>query len=322
MLAVEGVAAALQIFLADVPPEDLCLVRGSTEITVESTTEEMVSIERKGPGREWVLKYPITKAKSADDATERQKRLAGCVCEVVGDFSLLKSERFLEVLDRLFGNGLREKLFAVNPYEEVLKEYSAEGNFAREGVKVAQQPHQEFTPKVGLRELEWPDGPGPGYAPQLAKQHVDNRYRIYRESVRYTLQRLAKSSSFRATVNALRGKGWRDWHVLTAVSGIVLNRRAKAIAGEGSDPETVKKIYRELLSRLEREDDPLVPDSEFTVDKMKLILEMSMLATLDTLGLCYPRREIVDFEQIADFLGKRYNYWNDDTPHQDLFSSK
>ena len=47
----------------------LCLVRGSTEITVESTTEEVVSIERKGRGREWVLKYPITTAKSADDAS-------------------------------------------------------------------------------------------------------------------------------------------------------------------------------------------------------------------------------------------------------------
>jgi len=236
---------------------------------------------------------------------------------VLWDISLLPKAEFMAVTESLIEKGLTNKIFVAHPYEAVYRQFVREEDFnqyTRNGsndllAEIRVTPFEH-------RELRWRDEPGPTYDWAAAERALTRRYELIMPSIRYTLPRLLKLTEFRTTVDNLRKKGWLDWHILTAVSGATVNERLNRRAKNKNDQQELTRVLK-TLEKERREWTP-VPIEIFDEGVLLYCLHLSMLATLDGIGL-EAHQLTPDFEAIENFLEHRYYYWKDDIPHADPF---
>lgn len=113
----------------------------------------------------------------------------------------------------------------------------------------------------------------------------------------------------------LREKGWKDWHVLMAILNLVLNYRYQ----HKTNNLSMDDYFKFYVDRPEESTDLIVPLTEFTEKNLKLNLESSMMATMTSLGFSLKGKPI-KIDEVSKFLGEKFNYWNDDVPHEDIFN--
>ena len=216
---------------------------------------------------------------------------------VLAEVSLLPSERFFEVLENCFRNGISMKVFVAGPYEVLYRKFISKETFETSDSSRKSVPELDRRFKIGEHEeLKWLDGPGPGYNKETAEKYLKNRYETMTKSIKHTLKRLLRNSEFRSTVRRLRSDGWLDWHILNSVYAAVMNYQPIGASAH------------------------LVPLSEFREEKLRQYQRFNMLATLDVLSEHLEcRQRTPDFKAIDHFLRHRYNYWSDDIEHTDPF---
>ena len=117
-------------------------------------------------------------------------------------------------------------------------------------------------------------------------------------------------------VAKLRVEGWKDWHLLTAVSNIVVNKRAvhRGLNLTTSYTQTDIDKFRAIMEEEECPDDPETPFESFTEDAMWFHLANAARATAGLMGL---ELRLHRFEPrlFLSVLGDRFNYWDDDVDH-------
>jgi hypothetical protein len=130
------------------------------------------------------------------------------------------------------------------------------------------------------------------------------------------LERLHKTVQFRKTVSDLRADGWKDWHILLALTNAVMNYRARRTSSNSRN--SFAAAHARMATMPETAASPEVPLSEVTTEKLRESLQMSAWATLKGYGLeCH--QQTPDIPATMKLLAKRYNYWSDDMPHSPLF---
>jgi hypothetical protein len=162
--------------------------------------------------------------------------------------------------------------------------------------------------------------PAAGYEREAALQAITDRYETLRAPVRLTLARLSSSEAFLTTIGELRTAGWKDWHLLTAISNITVNRRAVArgINMTTSISKADVQRFHALMFDEEQESDPVTPEEAFTVEQMWFHLANAAVATGRRWGLEIRVNPLVP-EAFLSVLGERFNYWSDDIAHDPLF---
>ena len=153
------------------------------------------------------------------------------------------------------------------------------------------------------------------YDKKKSEEMIKNRYKNCVSSMWLTLKQIIPSKEFQNLKNLLRQKGWKDWHILLAIDNLVITYRMK-IKGIHT-LEEYKEYSKEFLKK-EQENAVKVHLNEFTEEKMSEALNGSMLSTLKLLGFSFPLRS-PDFQKIEDFLKEKYNYFNDDVAHDNIF---
>jgi hypothetical protein len=319
----EGFVSFLQILLADLAGIDLCLMK--TEITIEiSVSDEAEMPEPKvspsEAGRAWKVTFTEPSAEGGAGSEGLQRSFMPAAMYILLDISLLEEKKFEQAAKKLFRSGVKSKLLVAQPYEALYREFIREDVF---GAEIRQDYERPAAPSPfqvkAYDELRWFDGPGPGYSKAAARRWVKNRYKHLMPPVVSTLERLKEDESFLRTVERLRADGWLDWHILSAVQGITLNYRTGRLRPDARhDPALLRQVFGELMRRPERSDDPVVPSTLFTEDKMREQVRWNMLSTIKLRGLvCHQRNP--DMDAVDHFLKHRYNYWTDDVEHEPLF---
>jgi hypothetical protein len=122
------------------------------------------------------------------------------------------------------------------------------------------------------------------------------------------------------TVGELRRAGWKDWHLLTAMVNIAVNKRAvvRGINMTTSISNADVQRFRALMFDEEQESDPVTPEQAFTVEQMWFHLANAAVATGRRWGLEIRVNPLVP-EAFLGVLGERFNYWSDDVAHDPLF---
>ena len=115
----------------------------------------------------------------------------------------------------------------------------------------------------------------------------------------------------------LRDAGWRDWHILMAAAMIAVNHRAKLRGLLTPELHREKSKVLAILDEHETETIEAIPLELFNVDNLRFHLQMTMTSTLMGMGLEL-RDPIPDLVAIEKFIGRRYNYWRLDVPHDEL----
>ena len=144
-----------------------------------------------------------------------------------------------------------------------------------------------------------------------------NRYRLFSTTLRKTLPALRDSMQFRSTVQLLRGTGWLDWHILTAIANIVMNYRHSLTGRDPRHPGALEEMAR-LAFEPEDDSAPLAPTSMFTPGSMEQARRIAMMSLVRHWGLeCH--QQTPDFAAIESVLAARYGYWDHDVEHEDPF---
>jgi hypothetical protein len=244
-LAAEEFLAALQIFLSDLAGHDLCLMRTTVKISIRLASEDTSKIieakkhkhfdavfEPSNKEHIGIVTLPAYRLFRDGILTSADLRVGALAVAstLLANSSLLPHERFNQILDERFREGLPLKLQVGATYGRCFREFISQKVFDAS----KRSTHAQFlapAPFVSRRpeKLPWFSGPGPGYDSKDAQQKVRNRYEGFSRPVALTLKSLNKELPFRLTVSRLRATGWRDWHILGAVFHVTTNYRLEHI---------------------------------------------------------------------------------------------
>jgi hypothetical protein len=251
--------------------------------------------------------------------------------QVIREVSLLPDEEFMSVFREVMEAGLMAKVFVAQPYHRLYREFLPRDGLLEE-LEVpeflrADRPSPVPTAHPALASVS---SLAPGYSREESLEVIARRYFVIQAKIPVTLQRLRGSKEFQEAVQTLRGEGWRDWHILLAASNIAMNVRLRqqsdplalgARTPSAEDLEAFKARALEVSSDIDLESLTPLDLGEFNLDNLRQALEVSMGSTLKGWGL-HLVQETPDIPAVAEFLGRRYNYWKDDVEHVDPFDEQ
>ncbi len=337
-LAVEEFLAALQVLLSDLAGHDLCLMRSTFNISFRLADDDLNDLAPSKTGYKGFDTHfePSNAARLVtitlppyrhfrDGVLSRHDLQVGALSVasmLLADVSLLPNSRFQGLLEDRFAQGLQSKLHIGAPYSRCLADFVSRDVFENSArrIRVPISPSRPFRSRLP-ETLPWFAGPGPGYDPEKVQEHIRNRYERFSHGVARTLSRLRSEPEFQRTVASLRGSGWRDWHILSAVFHVTMNYRLNHRRIILLSSETEEAVGDYLANQPEPEDAPAVPLGEYAAEKLREQLPMFTAAFAKTYGLELHQRT-PDFSAMEDFLAHRYNFWKDDVDHDDPFESK
>ncbi|MDE2686449.1 MAG: hypothetical protein OXI16_02975 [Chloroflexota bacterium] len=313
---VERFAAAAQIMLAALAREDMCLLQTRINVRVEykvgdkAPVEELIESLPSNDGREWVVQLGPVKDTDGAKSSESDIELLSMLTIILREASLLPNSDFSASLDRAFERGLRHKLTAGRPYDQLVEAFATDAGPEIHRPEYHTPWHCHEGPFWVDNELRWQNGPGPTFSRAKANELLQTRYSNLARSLRITIAMLASSEDFSPIVQELRSRGWLDWHILTAILNIVMNYRFPA------DPITEEMIQAAYGAESAAAEP--VPVGLFSLDNLNNSRQGSLLALLSRWELeCHQKTP--DIAAIEQLLADRYGYWEDDVPHIDPF---
>jgi hypothetical protein len=138
-----------------------------------------------------------------------------------------------------------------------------------------------------------------------------------------TLQGLRQDESFSKLLVDLRVRGWLDWHVLTALTNLSINRRLAArglnTGGAMATAGSQAKL-REITEKPERPGDPVISAGDVTFASLEAGRSYGLLALARNWDLAVRGGPRQGFEAYERLLAARYGYWTEDVAHDDPFS--
>ena len=319
----ERFAAAAQAMLAALAREDLCLVQSQINVRVENRQRiQSANAERIEPlpsndGRRWVVRLAPVGDSSSTDPQETSVELLTMLIMIIREASLLPDDDFSKTMDRAFRRGLGHKLSPARPYDELAAMFAPELEVQINGAEYDTPWECSGGTFQGHAELSWKVGRGPTFSRDQADELLQTRYQNLTQGLRITIPMLAASERFQDTIEALRAKGWLDWHILAAIFNIVMNYRFPANSYGLPLQEIRNEMMRDALQVEDATMSP-VPIGLFTQDAMDKNRKLAMLPLLQHWGLEL-RQRTPDIPAIQQLLADRYGYWDDDVPHYDPF---
>jgi hypothetical protein len=322
VLAAERFIAATQVVLADFARHDAHFFRGTLEIEIRADATNgqggVSSVERSSDGR-WRLH--LTHAAGCDPEALHLETI-GAVMHFLVTQSLLSQHDFSDLMERTFAGGLMHKSTIVRPYEELADFITTEQ------VRVL-----SARPELCIGWSSTPSliNPSPDLQPRksLASTYENHRAKIF-ENIAYryetipavigpTLASLLQNAQFTRTARVLKSEGWLDWHLLIAIVNIVINRRAvsRGMALTRQMTDTQRQAFIDLAHTPALPTDPQLPPEIFDEDELRFHLAAAAVSGVASVGLTIHAGP-VPTDAILEFLGERYRYWDDDTPHDPL----
>jgi hypothetical protein len=237
---------------------------------------------------------------------------------ILTEVSLLPRAEFFEAVERAFENGLGHKLAIGRPFDD-MAEVVPEKHYNPE-VRRADPPlPDDVPPPTPHQELDWQDGPGPTYQRREAEEMIARRYERVPPLIARTLERANGVPAFLELVGELRSQGWRDWHILQALTNLSINHRLGAEGLNTHEAVSAKHPrIAEISSSPEAEGESLPDPASITVAELDLSRRMGNMMVLKNWDL-EPRARFGTVDPYSRFLAERYAYWSDDVPHEDPF---
>jgi hypothetical protein len=324
--AAERFAAAVQIIMAALGDDDLLLIETTVELKVKTVRPlqggKVADRSPKSTGRasDGALRWevPLTRDLGPHSVNflAATREVAGMATAILLSLSLLPQESVMSVVKRLGKDGmLTVAVFPHIRYDRAYAVLPSEDFAARERRALSPVGSEGFGEALLSEHLAAVRSPGPVFRGETPAERVGGRYDVYTKTLRITVPRLARDSGVRQVISQLRAEGWKDWHLLMAISNLVINFRLERTGDDFSDP-----AVRERLMRWEPEDpsDEQIDPAMVTADSLRLHLMASTGATTDAFGL--RRTDGFTLTEILHLLATRYGYWDHDSAHEDPFA--
>lgn len=317
-LAAEQLAAGFQILLADFGNEDLYVLPGSVEIQFTLTaTRKATSCRSVNDNNRSHFEILFLEGQTDEQV---DKDILACLVTVLNTLSVLPFDRLQRFLQSRFEEGLSKKLFGGGTYACQMSNSMTEREYdipirLQRGPLISAENFQVRIHPL----LAWNSTVVREYNQGESLTAVKRRYDRISQVLRLTLPRLSKSSVFLEVVNELKRRGWLDWHILMGLANLVVNYKvAQEIGREArSDPQEIQDVTMKYFNREEDDGDPIIPESELTVDAIEMHITTTSFATLKNLGFEI-KSTAPNFPGTMQFLRSKCGF-NDDIPHPKLW---
>jgi hypothetical protein len=315
----EQLVACLQIIQAELARRDLCLpsVRVTVAFELGAVSEPNLEPVLTNESLRWTLTWP--QAKSLDEVDNVFSSVLAASFSVIHGVSFLRSELLMNVIENLFKGGVPGRVFVGHSFEMLYRTLIPEKAFneGRRILAVPEIPERE-SPVKEAEALAGTNGPGPGYSREASRNQIRRRYERMQVHMALTLGRLKADTSFRAVVEALRKKGWRDWHILHSLFTCALNHYVHTHVDAHASEDDQKRMVDQFMKLPESDRHPQPPVELFTEEAMEKSRQVNLGAILKTwdLEIHHPT---ISSKAIENVLANRYGYWSDDVEHPDVF---
>lgn len=325
ILTTERFIAATQIVLADFARHDAHFFRGTLEVEIQADATNgqggVRSVERSSTGA-WTLH--LTPAAGCDPEALHLETI-GAVMHFLVTQSLLSQHDFSNLMEITFAGGLMHKSSIVRPYDELADFVTTEqfhAMSARPELRIGwSSASKMFNPSPHLQP---PTNVASTYEKNRAKilENIAYRYETIPAVIGPTLALLLESAEFIRTARILKSEGWLDWHLLIAIVNIVINRRAisRGMTLTRQMTDTQRQAFIDLAHTPALATDPMLPPEIFGEDELRFHLASAAVSGVASIGLQIHAGP-VSTDPILEFLGDRYRYWDDDTPHDSLLDA-
>lgn len=323
VLAAERLTAMAQILSAELVEQDLVLIPSAIDVFVEVLSSDApvreAWVSSSATERCWKVQLTAYEGPGTLDHERAFTETFAALANILADVSLLARDAVMDALTAAFGGGLIQKLLVGASYDEVANVLPDDA-YGPRSLKYAEPLGSAVKhPAHAAPDLPWRTGPGPTYTTTRADELLRSRYERFPELLSFTLPILRADHAFRTLVATLRSEGWLDWHILTAVLGIVTNYRLDLDSMLDDTPSEAQhqEMNRRALAP-ETSEMPQVPTSLFTRAAMEDTRELSTLVLLKRWRLTCDQ-DPPDYSPITRLLAERYGYWSDDVEHADPF---
>ena len=322
VLTAERFIAAAQIVLADFARHDAHFFRGTLEIEIRADATNgqggVSSVERSAGG---VWRLHLTPAAGCDLEALHLETI-GAVMHFLVTQSLLSQHDFSNLMEITFAGGLMHKSTIVRPYDELADFITAEQIHvmaARPELPIGWSstpslinPSPDMQPRTNVASTYEKNRP-------KILENIAHRYETIPAVIGPTLTSLLHNAQFTRTARVLKSEGWLDWHLLVAIVNIVINRRAisRGMTLTRQMTDTQRRAFIGLAHTPALTTDPVLPPEIFDDDELRFHLASAAVSGVASVGLTIHAGP-VPTDAILEFLGERYRYWDDDTPHDPL----
>lgn len=324
----EQVAAVIQIVLVDMAEEDFHLIPGKVKIEFEVAEIEKIQLESGFLGEKliWKVKQPSLSEGNKNQVPVRNSEIVSLAYSILADFSLLSKDEQRGIIETHMKNGLMSKTLFIQPYEKIYRGLLSGDVFNLSDRQSLQNPNQSR--RIEFYEskfLQRKGGVSAKYDEEKTREHIQNRYTNCIKPIRLTLARLVKIEAFQKNVRTLKNEGWKDWHLLRALSDIVTNSKANHFVNQqfsGYSEEIRVREFGRINQKLVWQEEAgsyiEIPIEEFSIEKIRSRLLLGSLSSLHSYGLVC-NSPIPDIQNIHELLVKRFRYLEDDVEHPDIF---
>lgn len=315
------IVAFLQIAITEFAGCDLDVVPGELQADIELTSDTKITIESLPDNSAylWRIRVPRSPKPGREGMDEVAQEMLVCLIEIVRAFSVMSSEKFKS--EAILESGMRVYRHAIfaRRFPELIGFFLPDAGFRTDLRMVIKCPIRiEDWRCVAEPELEWVNSVHPGFDEVEELKRVRIRYDVALSGLKFTLQRLNGSSEFNSVLTKLRGKGWKDWHVLQAMLNAVANHRTTEKVGRFSGQAEFMKVFKQESFSEERPDSLQVPLEKFSERELEFATLTTVLSTMAHWGL-EPRHGTPNLEGLREYLRHRWRYWDLDVEHQQVF---
>lgn len=315
--AAERFAAAAQILVAELAADDLILLPIRIRVQVRAAATNRVRRQDNNDTSDWLLDLTAGgEHGELLDPSSATRELVVSLGAVMHDACLLSSSQLMAAIERCFEAGLHHKIGAGRGYDEPASQLIDSGDFAalERGnllvpaawrVPVRPDPQEALAARTG---------PGPRYDRGKHEGVIRRRYENSLQVLCFTVPGLANDASFLDMYAALTERGWKDWHVLTALANARVNQRNAGLS--------IAEMRRPGQGRQDETADETPLGAEWlTLERLDQMRQMSMLSEAKFWGLQL-HQTTPDMDAFEWVMANRYGYWTDDVSHDPVFQTR
>lgn len=313
VVAAERLAAVMQVVMAELSIRELAIA--PTTVRIDVVTLEPGDPRRRpefrpsNDGRQW--QAWLLPASESERGPEAFAEALVVMFDVLGDVSLLPSEQLDDLVRTALSEGIAQRFAPMLAYDQVIPTTIEEFNRSRRS-EARTLPPQDAHPSEHA-DLAWPSSPGPGYELAAAETQVRTRYDVVRRLMPFSITELMHDEGVGQVCTSLRDEGWKDWHLLQALTSLVMSFRISLLGL--TDFDAIQAEGRRIAQLPEPTDASRMPANLVTLASMREALRMSMLVTIRNWPLEL-HQSTPDFPAIERLLAGRYGFWDVDVPHE------
>ena len=318
VLTAERFAAAVQIMLVELAPRDPVFLPQEVHVELLAGTRpagrDLVSFK---PGNERIECSVVLKPFTDDtDDAEMNSELSATLIYLLSRLSARPENEFMRIVKQAFQEGLTHKLCIARPYDDVAGLLNDAHYDALASAHMEPFPG-EHTP-VPSDQLGSRATVGPGYNRDASLENIRENYEFLPQLLNQTLPRALSDPGTVAGLQWLREDGWLDWHILIAISNVVLNIRANAIGLLDHPLATQREVHALSLTPESADSEP-IPLAALTPESLGHAIQFSMLAVAKSRWGLLSATRTPNWKAFRALLAARYGL-SDDVPHRDLLS--